>query len=46
MRFEVVWLQEVVTLAKAVAHSTDKKKFTFIFQLSGWALVTPSCFED
>ena len=54
MRFEVVWLQQGVTLLKAVAQRhvvliiphEAWEKFTFIFELSGWALVTPSCFED
>jgi len=44
MRFEVVQLQEGVTLPKAVVIMQSAEKiFTFIFELSGW---TPSCLEN
>jgi len=33
-------------VAVAILHELREKNFTFIVELSGWAVVTPLCFED
>jgi len=52
MRFEVVWQQKEAKaasqrrVAPIILHKVWKIFFAFIFELPGWALMAPLCFED